>query len=126
MEVIEVKEITSDNIYDELWSGGRDTLDDLTDEQIDTVLENLASSGEEYSLTDLNDFFWFERDTIAEWLGYDSYDDLMNGGIDVDALRKDNGHYFDNVTAEHKKHNTTTMPLKLHFYEYDKDCEQFI
>lgn len=79
MEVKEIIEVTSDNIYDELWSGGRDTLDDLTDEQIDTVLEILASSGEEdFSLTDLNDFFWFERDTIAEWLGFDSYDDLMN------------------------------------------------
>lgn len=80
MEVTEVKEITSDNIYDELWSGGRDTLDDLTDEQIDTILSILESEGSDYTLTDLNDFFWFERDTIAEWLGFDSYDDLMNEG----------------------------------------------
>ena len=80
MEVIEVKEITSDNIYDELWSGGRDTLDDLTDEQIDTVLDILESEGEDYTLTELNDFFWFERDTIAEWLGYSDYEDLMNEG----------------------------------------------
>ena len=26
---------------------------------------------------ELNDFFWFERDTIAEWLGYEDYDELM-------------------------------------------------
>lgn len=126
MEVMEIIDITSDNIYDKLWSGGRDTLDDLTDEQIDTILEILASSGEEYSLTDLNDFFWFERDTIAEWLGYSDYDDLMNGGLDVDGLRKDNGHYFDNVTTDCMKHTTTTIPLKLHYYEYDKDYERFI
>lgn len=125
MEVMEIIDITSDNIYDKLWSGGRDTLDDLTDEQIDTILEILASSGEEYSLTELNDFFWFERDTIAEWLGYSDYDDLMNGGLDVDGLWKDNGHYFDNVTAGRKVH-ATTIPLKLHYYEYDKDYERFI
>lgn len=72
-------EITINNIYDELWSGGRDTLDDLTDEQIETILAMLEESvTPEFSLTDLNDFFWFERDTIAEWLGFDSYDDLMN------------------------------------------------
>lgn len=72
-------EITKYNIHDELWSGGRDTLDDLTDEQIETVLEMLEESvTPDFSLTDLNDFFWFERDTIAEWLGFDSYDDLMN------------------------------------------------
>lgn len=125
MEVTEVKEITSDNIYDELWSGGRDTLDDLTDEQIDTILSILESEGSDYTLTDLNDFFWFERDTIAEWLGYNNYDELMNGGIDVDELRKDNGHYFDNVTARRKAH-ATTVPLRLHYYEYDKDFERFI
>lgn len=126
MEVMEIIDITSDNIYDKLWSGGRDTLDDLTDEQIDTILDILESEGTEYTLTELNDFFWFERDTIAEWLGYSDYDDLMNGGLDVDGLRKDNGHYFDNVTADRMQHTTTTIPLKLHYYEYDKDYERFI
>ena len=28
--------------------------------------------------TAINDFFWFEEDTIAEWLGYDSFEDIMN------------------------------------------------
>lgn len=81
-------EITEYNIYDELWSGGRETLDDLTDDQIATVLNMLEETvSPDFSLTDLNDFFWFERDTIAEWLGYDSYDDLMNdNGVNM-AIR---------------------------------------
>jgi hypothetical protein len=33
--------------------------------------------GGECSDTELNDFFWFERDTIAEWLGYEDYDELI-------------------------------------------------
>lgn len=126
MEVKNIIEVTSENIYDELWSGGRDTLDDLTDEQIDTVLDILDSEGTDYTITELNDFFWFERDTIAEWLGFDSYDDLMNGGFDATKIRKDNGHYFDNVTATRKQHTAITIPLKMHYYEYDKDYERFI
>lgn len=28
------------------------------------------------SETGLNDFFWFEEDTIANWLGFDSFEEL--------------------------------------------------
>ena len=66
-----------------LWSGGSDTLEDLTDEEIEQVLSYLEDcSMGTIGLTDLNDFFWFERDTIADWLGYSSYDELMNRGED--------------------------------------------
>ena len=34
--------------------------------------------GGEIEDTELNDFFWFERDLIAEWLGYEDYDELMH------------------------------------------------
>lgn len=26
---------------------------------------------------DINDIFWFEEDTIAEWLGYSDFEELM-------------------------------------------------
>lgn len=26
----------------------------------------------------INNLFWFEEDTIAEWLGYSSFDEIMN------------------------------------------------
>jgi DNA-dependent RNA polymerase auxiliary subunit epsilon len=63
----------------EFWSGARDTVKYLTDDEIRTIgqyLEDIYPDG--CTETDINDFFWFEDDTIAEWLGYDSFEDIMN------------------------------------------------
>jgi hypothetical protein len=65
----------------EFWSGAVDTVKYLTEEQLDTievVLEDVYLDG--IDETELNDFFWFEEDTIAEWLGYNSFDELMELG----------------------------------------------
>ena len=76
-------ELDAKTVRELLWAGGSDTLEDLTDEEIEQVLSYLEDcSMETIDLTDLNDFFWFERETIAEWLGYSSYDELMNRGED--------------------------------------------
>ena len=59
------------------WSGARDTVKELTDDQLDEVwnmLEEMYPDGAED--TEVNDFFWFEEDTIAEWLGFDSFEKL--------------------------------------------------
>lgn len=64
----------------EFWSGGYDTAKYLTyDElnQIETMLEEIAPE-EGWDETAINDFFWFEADTIAEWLGYSNFEELMN------------------------------------------------
>lgn len=63
----------------EFWSGGKDTAEYLTEQefdQIETILEELYPDG--MSDTELNDLFWFEDDTIAEWLGYSSFEEIMN------------------------------------------------
>ena len=73
-------EISVYDLWDMLWSGGRDTLDDLTVDEAQTILDILEEnqcSDECYTLTEINNFFWFERDTIAEWLGYECYEELM-------------------------------------------------
>ena len=60
------------------WSGAKDTIEDLTYEDLDIIEEHLELlSGGEISDVELNDFFWFERDTIARWLGYEDYEELM-------------------------------------------------
>ena len=68
------------NIHDfDFWSGAKDTVKYLTWEELDTIeamLEDIYPDGMED--TELNDFFWFEDDTIAEWLGYDSFEELMH------------------------------------------------
>lgn len=63
----------------EFWGGARDTEKYLTYdeiEQIEQELEELYPDGMDE--TEVNDFFWFEDDTIAEWLGYDSFEDIIN------------------------------------------------
>ena len=60
------------------WSGARDTVDDLFDSDFD-ILEPILEEyfNGEVEDVDLNDFFWFERDTIASWLGYEDYEELI-------------------------------------------------
>ena len=73
-----MKIYTEDSIHNfNFWSGGRDTADDLTWDEIDTIESMLDELYTEMEDVELNDFFWFERDTIAEWLGYEDYDELM-------------------------------------------------
>ena len=64
------------------WSGARDTVDDLYDSDFD-ILEPIIEEMFEGEVedVDLNDFFWFERDTIASWLGYEDYEELMRDRI---------------------------------------------
>ena len=74
-----MKIYTEDSIRNfNFWSGAKDTVEDLTYDDFDTlepIIEEMFEG--ECSDTDLNDFFWFERDTIAQWLGYYDYDELM-------------------------------------------------
>ena len=67
------------------WSGAVDTLNTLTDEQKDALesnLEELYPDGMDE--TSLNDLLRFENDTIAEWLGFEDWEDLecKNSGED--------------------------------------------
>ena len=67
----------------EAWSGGKDTLDSLSHsdcEKLEEQLEELYPNG--MTDTELNDFLWFERDMIAEWLGYRDTDAMFNGDSD--------------------------------------------
>ena len=71
----------------EAWSGGRDTLDVLIEKGLcDTVEacleEDLNSYGEMPDDTAINDFLWFERDVIANYCGFSSWEALENGEED--------------------------------------------
>ena len=67
------------NQYDfNFWSGAKDTIAELTDSEIRQIFNMLEDCYPEgMSDSGLNDFFWFERDTIAEWLGYEDFDQIM-------------------------------------------------
>ena len=62
----------------EFWSGAKNTVKYLTDEeleQIEDILYPLEPDGMDE--TYLNDLFWHEADVIAEWLGYEDFDEIM-------------------------------------------------
>lgn len=62
------------------WSGGKDTLDVLIDKGVcDEVEDFIEQCFTNPTDTDINDFLWFERDQIAEHLGYDSWEDFESG-----------------------------------------------
>lgn len=56
----------------QFWSGAKDRAALLTTEQFDTVEQMLEEMepADGWSDTAINDLFWFEFDTIAQWLGY--------------------------------------------------------
>ena len=62
------------------WAGGKDTLDVLIDKGVcDEVEEFIEQCFSHPTDTDINDFLWFERDQIAEHLGYDDWEAFENG-----------------------------------------------
>ncbi len=63
----------------EFWGGAVDTVEHLTDEELETlehILEQEYPDG--LDKITLNDIFRFEDDTIAEWLGYNNFDEIIN------------------------------------------------
>lgn len=71
------------------WSGGKDNADLLSGEQLDTVEQMLEEIEPEdgWSDTAINDRFWFDFDTICDWLGYKDGEHLENG-ISNDDLQE--------------------------------------
>lgn len=62
------------------WAGGKDTLDVLIDKGVcDEVEEFIEQCFSHPTDTDINDFLWFERDQIAEHLGYEDWEAFENG-----------------------------------------------
>ena len=62
----------------EFWAGAAATVEYLTDDEIELIfstIEDCCPDG--LTETEVNDFFWFECDTIAEWLGYDDFEQIM-------------------------------------------------
>ena len=69
------------NLYDNSWSGARDTLDDIKkankEEEFMQFLDSQFVCEEELTDTELNDFIWFSRDDIYENLGLDENGEVI-------------------------------------------------
>lgn len=62
----------------DFWAGAKDRIEYLTDDelnQIEQILEHIYPEG--LSESTINDIFWFEDDLIAEWLGYEDFEEIM-------------------------------------------------
>lgn len=73
-----IKEIYDARDFD-FWSGAKNTVKYLTDDEVETIfnmLEDIYPDGMDE--TEVNDFFWFEDETIADWLGYGSFEEIIN------------------------------------------------
>ena len=79
------------------WSGGYDTLKVLIEKGVcDQVEEFIEQCFSHPTDTDINDFLWFERDQIAEYLGYDDWDAFENGEEiykDINGVKLDVSDY---------------------------------
>lgn len=63
----------------EFWSGAKSNAELLTPDELDLIDEYLQDiSNEPLSKTEVNDFMWFETETIADWLEYSSWEELFN------------------------------------------------
>lgn len=84
------------------WSGDKDTLDKLKDkDDVDAVEEWIEGMDlEDATDTTINDILWFDRDAIAEELGYRDWD-AYEEGWSLDDL-KDAVDWWEDLSVERK------------------------
>ena len=74
-------------LYENSWSGARQTLDDISnadlEEEFMQYLDEMFGA-DEVGDTELNDFIWFERDTIYDYLGLDENGEIPKDDEDDD------------------------------------------
>lgn len=72
--VIYSEEIYVNNFYKELWLGGLYTYNKLkakgiSDEEIERMLEEFFSGKEFINISEINDFLWFNCNTVFSYFG---------------------------------------------------------
>ena len=97
------------------WSGGRDTLDVLIEkdlcDQLEAMLENdIFPDG--CTDTELNDLLWFERDTIAEWLGFSDWEALENGEGDEEEVEVEEEENNFSRWCDNQSYNCSGCPYQ--------------
>lgn len=61
----------------DFWSGAKDTVKYLSADDLQIIENYLESISDDWSETEINDYFWFDDDCIADILGYDDFEQLM-------------------------------------------------
>lgn len=98
-----MKYVVEDSLWNfPAWSGGKDTLDALKEngdcDYIEQLIEDMFLGEEPPTDTEINDVLWFERDSIAEHLGYRDWDSYMEGWSNEDLENAED--WWDNLEIE--------------------------
>lgn len=76
------------------WQGGKDTLDTIIEkgdcEKVEEFIETIFLE-EDVTDGDINDFLWFDRDQIAQHLGYADWDEYECGEDEEETYEDING-----------------------------------
>jgi len=80
----------------EFWSGAQETANALTSYELDTIESMLEDQNPDgMDETELNDFFRFESDTIAEWLGYSDWEEFEHKDDEEEAEEEEDENSED-------------------------------
>ena len=85
----------------QFWSGAKEFAKTLTDEQFDQVeaiLEDLYPDG--MTDTQINDLFWFEEETIREWLDLPT-EEQEEANQEIEKWEDNNPEYVEWVLDEY-------------------------
>lgn len=117
----------------EAWSGAVDTmetlekLEDVTNKDaFDTLEFCLDDMGEGMDETEVNDFLWFENDTIADWLGYSDWEELKKVAEGKDELKYEVGDFIimtNGIEAEIIEVDADDMTYPYHVKYHNEDDE---
>lgn len=117
------------------WGGAKYTAEQLTDEQFDLIEQAMEEEQPEGGWTDteINDFFWFEPDTILKWVGvYPKYYRLTakNGIVqyvaaanssDVEKVESSQYHFgFEEVDKVEAGYNSVEDVSDFDFEDFAK------
>ena len=130
---ITVKKVYEFDLYNDTWDGAKDRIESLTDDlrnQLEDLVESMFSDREDIpEETEVNDFIWFEDDTYADWLGFESADqmwkycDIINNGADEDDLYwDDNTNKFvtiADIEAEFETYKAENEDWEEYYYDVD-------
>ena len=117
------------------WSGGKDRAELLDSDQLDSVEELLEEMMPEdgWSDTAINDFFWFDFDTICQWLGYKN-EEYLEMDISNEEI-KDAQDWFDSVAEDYDFFELAGMNRQLYIFtnedgekelDYDRAYDDFV
>lgn len=112
-----MKWYVEDKLYNfKFWSGAENLAATLTNSQFNEIEQYIEDAGREWSDTDINDFFWHDKDLIAEILGYRDADAL---------LTNDDRNWIDYYYDELKEKYSNINEDAIYNFVYDELYDEY-